>query len=462
MLSMEAVLGVVNAKTRGGVSRTGEIEVQCPMGVCGHKKKPVYFSVNLERGQYNCFHCCSGCPYSGGIVDLFCLFNGLDPKKRQEANKALANALDGKPVESRVTLKYQPEPTVDVKSDEELDKVYRAVLNELTLKPEHRNNLLKRGLTNEVIDKCLYRSVPERWVSVFAKLKKRGISFEGVPGFYEKNGKTFSACSKSGFFIPYFNSKGQIVGMQIRFDKGDKRYLWFSSAGFQGGCSARNIASYGIPGVMPECKKGQIVYVTEGALKAHIACELSESHEPYIALAGVNCFNQWEMTCEYLKSQGITRVVDAFDSDRESNEHVKNALAKLYEIASRYGITMTRFNWGTTYKGVDDYYLAFKQGKVFRPFVPNTTNETNSIKFVPFVPVKTAQEKENYYGLQSKKSEHKQGRRFRHLPASGTKKLSKVQDGLGKYRQAAFIVCCPYWTAKWMQADGLYRSGSRC
>ena len=223
MLSMEAVLGVVNAKTRGGVSRTGEIEVQCPMGVCGHKKKPVYFSVNLERGQYNCFHCCSGCPYSGGIVDLFCLFNGLDPKKRQEANKALANALDGKPVESRVTLKDQPEPTVDVKSDEELDKVYRAVLNELTLKPEHRNNLLKRGLTNEVIDKCLYRSVPERWVSVFAKLKKRGISFEGVPGFYEKNGKTFSACSKSGFFIPYFNSKGQIVGMQIRFDKGDKR-----------------------------------------------------------------------------------------------------------------------------------------------------------------------------------------------------------------------------------------------
>lgn len=161
MLSMEAVLGVVNAKTRGGVSRTGEIEVQCPMGVCGHKKKPVYFSVNLERGQYNCFHCCSGCPYSGGMVDLFCLFNGLDPQNRQEANKALANALDGKPIESRITFKYQPEPTADIKSDEELDKVYRAVLNELTLKPEHRNNLLKRGLTNEVIDKCLYRSVPE-------------------------------------------------------------------------------------------------------------------------------------------------------------------------------------------------------------------------------------------------------------------------------------------------------------
>ncbi len=178
MLSMEAVLGGVNAKTRGRVSRTGEIEVQCPMGeYVAIKKKPVYFSVNLEKGQYNCFHCCSGCPYSGGIVDLFCLFNGLDPKKRQEANKALANALDGKPVESRVTLKYQPEPTVDVKSDEELDKVYRAVLNELTLKPEHRNNLLKRGLTNEVIDKCLYRSVPERWVKCLCQTQKARYFF---------------------------------------------------------------------------------------------------------------------------------------------------------------------------------------------------------------------------------------------------------------------------------------------
>ena len=72
MLSMEAVLGVVNAKTRGGVSRTGEIEVQCPMGVCGHKKKPVYFSVNLERGQYNCFHCCTCCSTISYIFAHIC------------------------------------------------------------------------------------------------------------------------------------------------------------------------------------------------------------------------------------------------------------------------------------------------------------------------------------------------------------------------------------------------------
>ena len=144
---------------------------------------------------------------------------------------------------------------------------------------------------------------------------------------------------------------------------------------------------------MPKCDGTKTVYITEGALKAHIACVLSGNHNPYIALAGVNCFNQWEETCVYLKSVGVTHVIDAFDSDRESNEHVRNALKKLYAIAARYGISMTRFNWGTTYKGVDDYYLAVSRGEVFLPFVPKKKPDEEApktvTKFVPFIP-KTA------------------------------------------------------------------------
>lgn len=92
--SMETVLDLVGAKTRGKVTRAGEIEVQCPHGVCGHKKQPIYFSVNLAKGQYNCFHCCSGCPYSGGMIDLYCMFTGLDPNNKKEVKKAFAQALD--------------------------------------------------------------------------------------------------------------------------------------------------------------------------------------------------------------------------------------------------------------------------------------------------------------------------------------------------------------------------------
>ena len=89
--SMETVLDLVGAKTRGKVTRAGEIEVQCPHGVCGHKKQPIYFSVNLAKGQYNCFHCCSGCPYSGGMIDLYCMFTGLDPNNKKEVKKAFSS-----------------------------------------------------------------------------------------------------------------------------------------------------------------------------------------------------------------------------------------------------------------------------------------------------------------------------------------------------------------------------------
>ena len=68
-----------------------------------------------------------------------------------------------------------------------------------------------------------------------------------------------------------------------------------------------------------------------------------------------------------------------------------DALKKLYAIAARYGITMTRFNWGTAYKGVDDYFLAVSQGKALRPFIPANQSivkcaEKQEFKYIPFVP----------------------------------------------------------------------------
>ena len=82
--------------------------------------------------------------------------------------------------------------------------------------------------------------------------------------------------------------------MQIRFDvakESGKRYLWFSSAGYEDGCSARNITSYGAPGLMPAVGSGRLVFVTEGALKAAAANVLDAKHHPIIAIGGVSCYN---------------------------------------------------------------------------------------------------------------------------------------------------------------------------
>ena len=43
---------------------------------------------------------------------------------------------------------------------EERDRVYRALLSRLTLAPDHRENLLRRGLTDEAIERLGYKSTP--------------------------------------------------------------------------------------------------------------------------------------------------------------------------------------------------------------------------------------------------------------------------------------------------------------
>ena len=97
---------------------------------------------------------------------------------------------------------------------------------------------------------------------------------------------------------------------------------------------------------------------------------------------GVDAFLPSSGNRNYLSSDKISAVEDYIAG--------KGSLRK---IAARYGISMTRFNWGTTYKGVDDYYLAVSRGEVFLPFVPKKKPDEEApkpvTKFVPFIP-KTA------------------------------------------------------------------------
>ena len=88
--------------------------------------------------------------------------------------------------------------------------------------------------------------------------------------------------------------------MQIRFDtvkESDKRYLWFSSAGYEDGCSARNITSYGAPSQMPVVDSGRLVFVTEGALKAAAANALDAKHHE---LPSITLYGKDNTTCEVI------------------------------------------------------------------------------------------------------------------------------------------------------------------
>lgn len=241
-------------------------------------------------------------------------------------------------------------------------KPFFVMLNQLLLYAKF-DMTMAEGCPEEylpMLEECIFTIDEVMWKKSLDALERQGIMLQGVPGFYRKNGRYCAATFRSGFFIPYFDEKGRICGMQIRFDtvkESDKRYLWFSSAGYEDGCSARNITSYGAPSQMPVVDSGRLVFVTEGALKAAAANALDAKHHPIIAIGGVSCYGQWEETCRYLQSKNIRFVADAFDSDRETNASVQKSLEKLYSIAAQYGIRMQRCDWGTAQKGVDDFLL---------------------------------------------------------------------------------------------------------
>ena len=132
-----------------------------------------------------------------------------------------------------------------------LDLVYRTLLLLMAcrLTPEHAENLRARGLKDvlnrfHAQERPLLASLPKgnypnhkvRFQIIDQLLDLTGLFAEqllGVPGFSKKNGRVRMS-NQYGMLVPYYNVKGQIIGLQVRSDAepsgGKPRYTWFSSA----------------------------------------------------------------------------------------------------------------------------------------------------------------------------------------------------------------------------------------
>ena len=120
------------------------------------------------------------------------------------------------------------------------------LLGLLKLSERHREHLRTvRGLTDEQIDRLGYKSTPPFYLcgKLANQLIAQGYTVEGVPGFYQKNGKwtvNFSTIT-AGFLIPVRGIDGMIHGCQIRLDiplkndndppeKEGAKYIWLLPA----------------------------------------------------------------------------------------------------------------------------------------------------------------------------------------------------------------------------------------
>lgn len=338
----------------------GKSAYNIPCPVCdqaGTGKR--HLNISLKRNVFRCPKCGQ---FEGGVFDLYAYYAGVP---RNKVRQALTDRLGGgehcytgkADNRKRVQPKSKPAevPQAPLVGVETRDRVYRALLDKLTLAPDHRDNLLARGLTSGEILRLGYRTAPAAGLHTLAEeLVAEGHELFGVPGFYrDKKGRWTMAFYARGIMIPCRDRLGRIQSIHIRLDKELKKggkFLTFSSADRRDGAGAENWCH--VAGPVREC-----VYLIEGYMKADIVHFFTG--KTVLAIPGVTSLQHLEKTLRELTELGVRHVMTCFDMDYLKNWHVEAAYANLVDLLSRLPLTFGTYLWSPEHNGLDDYIWEF-------------------------------------------------------------------------------------------------------
>lgn len=417
-ISLQDVLDLVPYQVKKAAGQSGEMTVLCPL------QPQSMIHLQVRDGKFKCFHECAGCPVNGKgqSINLYRLYHPeLSFKEAVEAIAQKKTSV-GVQIKKKAPILIPKETkTAQLAPIETRNEIYRLLLGMLPLEEKHRQDLLRRGMTEDQICEFGVKSLPTAGLtSIPQYLIEQGCNLKGVPLFGRKSGR-WQLClqgRQSGYFIPYYDRQGRIEQLQIRYDVNlqqgmseqdiqtlkNRRYRWASSNGYEDGAAARNIPFWGRIGLF---KDSEFMCVTEGGLKASVASYISGDW--FCAIPGVSCYDAFHQICKYAKRTGKT-LIDAFDMDGKilDNEHeisinqapialitpeireelghsnrflvmdedktycrvvnrsVQNSLAKLYKCAEEEGVEMVARKWNPAFKGIDDYFCGqrYAYGKV--------------------------------------------------------------------------------------------------
>lgn len=376
---------------RLGLEYSGS-HMNCPF--ChGKKTVKLKFDDNVWR--------CAKCEVSGGNKHLYAyVHEGLSPDsyptdRREIAalSKRLSQFMGFDPgpcqqptLSDKVNRPIRKREKVFPASDDHLDAVYQALMTipELQLLPEHKELLLKRGLSEQAIERNGYRSIPESvslpklyhdmylhdggkypssrkadsirlGLYVADKLIQQGLTLKGVPGFY-KFGIHWCYWCVPGILIPTRNYKGQIVIWQVRKDKlrskNEAKYLTVSCQDFPGAVTEAVSRCHFPIGNAP-LDSGASLLITEGPLKADVACHLYGSPVSFAAIPGISTTTDLLSLSPLFLKLGKQEVYNALDMDRMTNANVRRGCEKIRSQFLENGITFSDIFWG-------DQYAAYK------------------------------------------------------------------------------------------------------
>lgn len=363
------------------------------------------YSVNIYKNVGNCLRCGTGHGILSLHRDLADHNITID-----EAKQDLLNRWNNLPSNVQIQMLKVKEELDEVNSrqlepapTEILNEVYRKFLNQLTLSEKHKQDLLRRGLTEKEIEEGMYKSVPQvGFQSIAANCfsyelhdaLKRHIKW-GIPGFYEvrESAPKFVRCDP-GYFVPVRNENHQISGMQIRYDELPEdapeekkqhfaKYKWFVSnyKEKKDGCTASGCENIHYTG---DFRNDNIktITLTEGVLKADIASKLGGKIKgttpiPVLGLVGVYNAENLNFELMKLKDRGLEKVIIAVDMDYREKPQVAKALNNIKERIEYVGLKYEIFNWdyrNGMLKGLDDYLLAVHERMVEKGILKNSLN----------------------------------------------------------------------------------------
>lgn len=353
----------------------------CP--VCGSKKGRCaeFYNSDGELVFYRCKYKTSDKFSNGWYIHLSKDINGYDTSSKV----VYLNSVEETPITHDILVLR--------------DKVYR-MFRELTKKylgsyltADDMKDLTNRGLNEMQILKMGFFSVPsmdkEVWADCNFKVKMQTAISKSleeefgaenllkVPGFVKRKNKnssefvsfkTFrinpeddSFMKIKGYFIPYFNIEGLLVGLQYRltekvYDEKGKpmRYFWYSSEQARSGAPI----DYYVP---TKVVRDDILLVTEGGTKGKIASE--KLGFKGVFEAGVHNYKNLVKNIQVLETMNDFKykIILALDIDKytvvddEGRYPVLEAENKTISLLKSAGHQIAIAEWnGKKAKGIDD------------------------------------------------------------------------------------------------------------
>lgn len=328
------------------------------------------FNINTVK---NIFHDWS-IDLAGGPIKFYMEYYNLN---FVDATKKLAEEYQLGSFYGRISEKAKMrilKPKYEVKklNLELIDKVYRLFLSMITLSDEDKKFLIGRGLSDEEIEKQMFRSYPRRTISfrekfeeaVIEKFGTTDVLFE-VPGFFKRKNEHFSYAYAKGILFPSINWKNQVCGLQVR----NVRYFWISSAN----CLAkdeketfeRDGLSPGSPVSFIESKWTKKMCLTEGLFKS-----LAIVKKWKMSTFSIQGINNWRAFVKELpqikeKYKDLSGLVVFYDSDMARNLNVLNQALKLGEEISKIDLKVEYSVWkyDEKTKGIDDLIHSVNEPK---------------------------------------------------------------------------------------------------